>query len=107
MASDSSNGNVTGSSGASSDSGDKGTSSSDQLIPSDTRQRLLPFLISPANSENLGSQMFSFRPSEKNVINTGYLNIMPSDRDEYKNDLGLKYLVSKYVRDGGFGVSNP
>ena len=76
------------------------------MIPSDTRQRLLPFLISPANSENLGSQLFSFRPSEKNVINAGHLNIMPSDRDEYKNDLGLKYLVSKYVRDGGFGVQS-
>ena len=65
MASDSSSGNVTGSSGASSDSGDKGTSSSDQLIPSDSKQKLLPFWIAPASAENVGGpQMFTFRPSE-------------------------------------------
>ena len=104
MASDSSSGNVTGSSGAFSDSGDTGTSSSDQLIPSDSKQKLLPFWIAPASAENIGGpQMFTFRPSEQYEFNTGRLNIMPSDRDEYDNDLGLKYLVSKYVKDGGFG----
>ena len=112
MASDSSSGNVTGSSGASSgssgassDSGGNGTSSSNQLIPGNTRQRLLPFLIDPVKWRGLDNfaypapQLFSFRPYQIHKAGDGGLiNVMPSDRGEYNNDLGLKYLVSKYAK---------
>lgn len=112
MASDSSSGNVTGSSGASSDSGGNGTSSSNQLTPGNTRQRLLPFLIDPVwtqifdNSEYPAPQLFSFRPYQDGGLYSGLINVMPSDHDEYDNDLGLKYLVSKYAKANYAGGKN-
>lgn len=53
-AENSAGGSITDEDDSGDDSGDSGKSSNDQIIPSDARQKLLPFWIAPASAENIG-----------------------------------------------------
>lgn len=82
--------------------GDGGTAFSLTEIPKNTRNGLLPFFIQSKdpNSKvpNSDIQTFSFRKKD-NPDEAATINIIPSDRDEFNNDLGAKLLIAKTSND--------
>lgn len=77
--------------------GDGGTAFSLTEIPKNTRNGLLPFFI-PSRASNSDIQTFSFRKKD-NPDEDATINIIPSDRDEFNNDLGAKLLIAKTSKD--------